>query len=82
MTFRRTTLYVAVAGLVLVASTLGGSGVVAHADGHTETPAGDSEVTDAERLLQQLDTFLETVADLLRTVREIAEVIGATEGED
>ncbi|QIO24764.1 hypothetical protein [Haloarcula sp. JP-L23] len=81
MNFRRITATVAVAGLLLVASTLAGSGLMLHAGSHTETPSGESEVDDVERLLQQLDDFLETVADLLQTVREIADVTGAT-GDD
>lgn len=69
MEHRRIVLSMALAGLLVVTITVTGSGV-ALAVQDTGQDAG-TVLDDIEQLLQRIDEFLETVADLLRTIRAI-----------
>ena len=69
MSNRRVVPRVVLACLLVVAVALAGSGVVLAAQDEGE-PSG-SAFEGIEQFLQQLDEFLETVVDLLRTVRAL-----------
>lgn len=72
MKFNRSATCTVLAGLLVVAVGVSGSGVALAAQDTATDNGTQSVVNDLEQLLQQLDAFLETVADLLRTIRSIS----------
>lgn len=73
MTTRRLATRIALAGLLIVAATATSSGVVLASPDTNHSPTQDAPafLDGIQNILQQVDDFLETVADLLRTMRSI-----------
>lgn len=62
----------AMAGLLVVASVVAASGAVVAAGDGASLQDARTQLDAVEGILQRIDAFLETIADLLRTIRAIS----------